>query len=158
MSFRRSGVYMWGGGGCGGDGGGGGGGSNTTPTHPTHERPRWGKRNPHPRAAKNPQERGCAPCVCAPRRCVDHTQIRRSVGNWGDGGGVATKGDWEGVREPSGTAVEAVLPRPQRSHPRLPTPTVPPSIAIPMSPCKPGSVGDANYCRALELWKSKEAH
>ena len=72
---------------------------------------------------------------------------------------MATEGEWEGVREPSDRNMEAVLPRPHRSHPRSPTPTTPAPILIQMSPCTPKLLAmRIQIVELSELWKSKESH
>jgi hypothetical protein len=80
-------VCVWG---CGGGGGGGGGGSISTPTHPTRDRPRWGKRPPHPLASTTPQapRKGVRALYALPVGdvpYVDHTQICRELGGGGSG-------------------------------------------------------------------------
>jgi hypothetical protein len=74
-------VCTWGGG-CGGDGGGGGGDRSLhTHTPPTiaHD----GVNDPPTPTHQQFPKKGGAHLVCAPRRCVDHTQIRRELGGVG---------------------------------------------------------------------------
>jgi hypothetical protein len=147
-----------GGGCCGGDGGGGGGRS-LHPLAPHPRSPPMGQTTPPTPSHQQSPKKGGAHLLHTPRRRCPLRRPRADPQGAGGWGGVATQGEWEGVREPPGTNVEAVLPRPQRPPLRLPTPTTPAPISIQMSPCKPKfPVVRIQIAELSELWKSKEGH
>ena len=136
-----------------------GGGRPLHPLAPHPQSPPMGQTIPPPPRINNPPRKGlrtlCAlPGDANPLR--DHTQVRRVLGG---GGRWRQQVSGGGVRRPSGINVEAFLPRPQRFHLRLPTPTTPAPISIQVSPCKPKLSGMRIQIAELpELWKSEEGH